>query len=142
MIKITMESCKILKNYQKQPLQPDIQQLHQCPPSRDSFKNTETSSSYNDIGVFCSFERTDNRFSAGSSNSMRQLRFPTLFNDNSWSTRHNIPRNDRYSNSSPDSTLICLIFDVEIFVIRLDYDERYTTQADMCFSNNTITHSV
>ena len=55
---------------------------------------------------------------------------------------YNIPKNDRYSDSSTDWTLVSLNFTVEIFGNKLIYDQIDTAHADMCFSSNTITHSV
>ena len=74
----------------------------------------ETSSNTHGNIVFCSFERTDiiqisnitfyyNRFSIltnDSKKSMGRFRIQVLLEDNTWSTRYNIPKNDRYSNSS------------------------------------------
>ena len=81
----------------------------------------ETSSNNNGDNVFCSFERTDiiqicyitfyhNRFSAGSTKPMGRFRIQLLSDDNTWSTRYNIPKNDRYSDSSTDWTLVHLKF--------------------------------
>ena len=64
--------------------------------------------------VFVSFERTDiiqisniifyyNRFSIStndSNKSMGRFRNHFLLEDNTWNTRYNIPKNDRYSDSS------------------------------------------
>ena len=85
------------------------------PPIDDSFMYIETSSNNNGDNVFCSFERTDiiqisyitfyyNRFSARSTKSMGRSRIQLLLNDNTWSTRYNITKNDRYSDSSTDRT--------------------------------------
>ena len=70
--------------------------------------------------VFVSIERTDiiqisnitfyyNRFSISnidSKKSMGRFRSQLLIEDNTWSTRHNIPKNDRYTDSSTQSTLV------------------------------------
>ena len=53
-----------------------------------------------------------------------------------------MPKNDRYSDSSTDWTLVNSNFLVEHFGIRLIYDEIGRPHADMCLSNITITHSV
>ena len=65
-----------------------------------------------------------------------------LLEDNAWGTRYNIPKNDRYSGSSTDSTLVSLNCLLENYGIKLIYDEIDTPHADLCFSNITITHSV
>ena len=65
-----------------------------------------------------------------------------LFLDDTWSTRCNVPENDRYSDSSTDWTLVSLNFTQENHGIKLIYDQNDTAHADMCFSNVTITCSV
>ena len=40
-----------------------------------------------------------------------------LLLDNTWSTRYNIPKNDRYSDTSTDWTLVNLNFSEEIYGI-------------------------
>ena len=126
------------------------------PPIGNSFMYIETSSnSHGHERVFVSWERTDiiqisnitfyyDRFSNLTKNSkkfMCRFRIELLLEDNTWSTRYNIPKNDRYSNSSTQWTLVNLNFTVENYGIRLVYDQIDTPQADMCFSNITITHS-
>ena len=82
---------------------------------------------------FCSFERTDIiqisnigfnyiRFSAGSTKAIGRFRIQLLLSDNTWSTRYNIPKNDRYSDSSTDWTLVSLKFNVQNYGRRLIYD--------------------
>ena len=127
------------------------------PPIGNSFMYIETSC--NKRGherVFNSFERTDiiqisnitfyyNRFSILTNNckkSVGRFRIQLLLEDNTWSTRYNIPKNDRYSNSSTKWTLVNLNFTVENYGIKLIYDQIDTAHADMCFSNITITHSI
>ena len=115
----------------------------------------ETSSNNYGNNVFVSFERTDiiqttnisfyyNRYSSSNQNLrvMGRFRIQLLLEDNTWSTRYNIPKNDRYSDSSTDWTLVNLNFTVEKYGIKLIYDQIDTAHADMCFSNITITHSV
>ena len=106
--------------------------------------------------VFVSFERTDinqisnitfyyNRFSIltnDSKQSMGSFRIQLLLEDNTWSTRYNIPKNDRYNDSSTDWTIVNLNFTVENYGNKLFYDQIDTPHADMCFSNIIITHSV
>ena len=95
--------------------------------------------------VFVSFERTDiiqisnisfhyNRFSNlnnDSKKSMRRFGIQFLLEDNTWSTRYNIPKNDRYSDSSTQRTLVNLNFLVENYGIILVYDQIDTPHADM-----------
>ena len=123
------------------------------PPIGDSFMYIETSSNNNADNVLCSFERTNNiqfsnitffynRFSAASNNSMGRFIFQLLLDDNTWSIRYNIPKNDRYSDSSTDWTLVILNFSAENYGVRLIYNEIDSAHADMCFSNITKTNSV
>ena len=85
-----------------------------------------------------------NRYSSSNQNlrGMGRFRIQLLLEDNTWSTRYNIPKNDRYSDASTDWTLVSLNFNVGNYGIKLIYDEIDTAHADMCFSNITITHSV
>ena len=126
------------------------------PPIGNAFMYIESSSNNHGNNVFVSWERTDiiqisnitffyNRFSILNNNSkksMGRFRIELLLEDNTWSTRYNIPKNDRYSNSSTQWTLVNLNFTVENYGVRLVYDQIDTPHADMCFSNITITHSV
>ena len=73
---------------------------------------------------------------------MGSFRTQMFLLDNTWSTRYNILKNDRYSNSSTAWTLVSLNFFEEIYGIKLTYDQINTPHGDMCFSNITITHSV
>ena len=86
----------------------------------DSFMYIETSCHNHGKIVFVSFERTDiiqitnitfyyNRFSIltnGSLKSMGRFRIQLLLEDNTWSTRYNIPKNDRYNDTSTDWILV------------------------------------
>ena len=106
--------------------------------------------------MFVSFERTDivqfnnitfyyNRFSILTNDSLKSMgcfRIQILLEDNLWSTRYNIPKNDRYGDTSTDWTLVSSIFRVKNFGIKKQYDQIDTAHADMCFSNIIITHSV
>ena len=65
-----------------------------------------------------------------------------LLEDNTWSTRYNIPKNDRYNNSSTQWTLINPNFTVENYGNKIIYDQIDAPHADMCFSIFTITPSV
>ena len=127
------------------------------PPIGNSFMYIETSSNnHGHERVFVSWERTDiiqnsnfhfyhNRFSILTNNSkksMGRFRIQLFVEDNTWSTRYNIPKSDRYSNSSTQWTLVNLNFTIENYGIRLIFDQIDTPHADMCFSNITITQSV
>ena len=125
------------------------------PAVGNSFIYIETSSNnHGHEKVFVSFERTAiiqisnitfyyNRFSILNNEvkkSMGRLRIQLLLEDNTWRTRYNIPKNDRYSNLSTDWILVCLNFTIQNYGIKLIYDQIDTPHADMCFSN--IPHSV
>ena len=126
------------------------------PPIGDSFMYIETSGDNHGDNTFVSFERTDiiqitnitfyyNRFSILTNNNLKAMgrfRIQLLLEDNTWSTRYNIPKNDRYSDNSTDWTLVSLNFTIANYGIRIIYDEIESPHADMCFSNITITHSV
>ena len=125
------------------------------PPIGDCFMYVETSSNNFGNNVYVSFERTDIiqitnisfyyiRYSSSNQNlrAMGRFRIQLLLSDNTWSTLYTIAKNDRYSDSSTDWTLIDLNFTVENYGIKLIYDQIDTPHADMCFSNITITHSV
>ena len=107
----------------------------------------QTSSNNNGDNVFCSFERTDNiqmsnitfyynRFLADGTKAMGRFRIQLLDN-NTWSTQYNKPKNDRYSDTSTDWTLVSVNFSVENYGFKLIYDQIDTPHADMCFSNIT-----
>ena len=84
----------------------------------------ETSSGGHGNNVFVSSERTDIKqitnitflydiFSIlinDSIKSMGRLRIILLLEDNTWSTQYTIPKEDQYSNSSTDWTLLNLDF--------------------------------
>ena len=127
------------------------------PPIGTGFMYIETSgNNSNSDNNFVSWERTDiiqitnitfyyNRYSILTNNSLKSMgrfRIQLLLEDNTWSTRYNIPKNDRYSDTSTEWTLVNLNFTVENYGIKLIYDQIDTTHADMCFSNISITHSV
>ena len=77
-----------------------------------------------------------------SKKSMGRFRIQLLLEDNIWSTQYTTPENSKYSNSSTDLTLLNLDFTVENYGIKLIYDQKDTPHDGMCFSINTITHSV
>ena len=126
------------------------------PPIRTAFMYIETSGDNYGNNTFVSFERTDiihitnitfyyNRFSILTNNSLKSMgrfRIQFLLEDIIWSTRYNVPKNYRYSDSSTDWTLVNLNFTVENYGIKLIYDQIESPHGDMCFSNITITHSV
>ena len=115
----------------------------------------ETSSKNHCSNVFCSFERTDfiqfgnitfyyNRFSILTNDwlkSMNAFRIQLLLEDKTWSTHYNIPKNDRYSDSTTQWTELSLNFTVENYGSNSVYVEIVSAYADMCFSNIAITHS-
>ena len=126
-------------------------------PIGNSFMYIETSSNiHGHERVFVSFERTDiiqisnitfyyNRYSILTNDSLKSMgrfRVQLLLEDNTWSTRYNTPKNDRYSDSSTDWTLVSLNFTEENYGIILIFDEIDSAHSDMCFSNISITHSV
>ena len=106
--------------------------------------------------VFVSFERTNifqisnitffyNRYSVLTNNSkksMDRFRIQLLLEDNTRSTRYTTHKNDRYSNSSPQWTLVNLYFTEKNYGIKLIYDQIDTPHGDMCFSKIKVTHSV
>ena len=126
------------------------------PPIGNSFMYIEASSkNHGQEKIFVSFERIDiiqfsniffyyNRFSVFNNEakkSVGRFRIQILLEDNSWSTRYNIPKNDRYSNLWTDWTLGSLNFTIQKYGIKLLYNQIDTPHADTCFSNITITHS-
>ena len=125
-------------------------------PIGNSFMYLETSSNNHGNNVFVSWERTDiiqinnitfnyNRFSIltnDSKKSMGRFRIQLLLKNNTWSTRYNIPKNDRYSDSSTQWIKLGLNFTEENYGIKLIFDEIDKAHSDMCFSNISITHSI
>ena len=126
------------------------------PPIGNSFMYIETSSKNHGNNVFVSFERTDiiqisnitfyyNRFSILTNDSLKSMgrfRVQFLLEDNTWSTRYNKPKNDQYSDTSTEWSLVNLSFTQENYGNKLIYDQIDTPHADMCFSNIIIIHSV
>ena len=127
------------------------------PPIGNSFMYIETSSNnHAHERVFVSWKRTDiiqfsnitfyyNRFSIltnDSKKSMGKFRIQLLLSDDTWSTVYTIAKNDRYSDSSTQWTLVNLNFTVENYGVRLFCDQIDTAHADMCFRIITKTHSV
>ena len=93
----------------------------------------ETSSNNHGSNVFVSLERTDiiqitniafyyNRFSILTSDSLKSMgtfRVQLLLEDITWTTRYNITKHDRYSDTSTDWTLVNLNIIVENYGIKL-----------------------
>ena len=73
---------------------------------------------------------------------MGRDRIQLLLEVNTWSTRYNTPKNDRYNDSSTQWTLVNLNFTEDKYGIKLFFDQIDTPYADMCFSKITITHPV
>ena len=73
---------------------------------------------------------------------MGRFRIQLFLEDNTWKTRYSIHKNDRYSDTSTDWTLVGLNFTVEKYGNNIMYDEIDSSHADMCLSIFTITHSV
>ena len=106
--------------------------------------------------MLVSFERTDikqfsnilfyyNRLSIStndSSKSMGRFGIELFLADNTWSTRCNIPKNDRHSDTSTDWTKLSLFLSVQNYGFKLIYNQIDTPHGDICFSNITIPHPV
>ena len=121
-----------------------------------SFMYTETSSNNQGNNVVVRFERTDiiyiivipfyyNTFSILTNDSLKAMgrfRIQLLLEDNTWSTRYNLPKNDRFSDTSTDWTQLGLNFTAENYGNKLIFDEIDSVHIDMCLSKTTITHSV
>ena len=73
---------------------------------------------------------------------MGRFRIQLLLEDNTWSTRYNLPKNDRYSDTSSGWTLVSLTFTEQNYGINSIYDQLDTSHAEMCFSNTSITDCV
>ena len=88
------------------------------PPIGNCFMYIESSSNNHGNNVFVSFERTDiiqitnitfyyKRYSILTNDSLKSMgrfRDQLLIEDNTWSTRYSIPKNDRYSDTSTQWT--------------------------------------
>ena len=73
---------------------------------------------------------------------MGRFRIQLLLEDGTWETKYTIEKNTNYSDSSTEWSLLNIDFTTENYGIRLFYDQIDTPNADICFSNITITHSV
>ena len=101
------------------------------PPIGNAFMSIETSGGNDCNNIFVSLERTDiiqitnvtfyyNRFSyltIDNSKWMGRFRIQLLLEENTRSTRYNVPKNDRYSDTSTDWTLLSLNFTIENYGI-------------------------
>ena len=114
----------------------------------------ETSSAnHGSDNVFVSLERTDiiqntnitfyyNRLCPRDTRTMGRFKIQLLLEDTTWSTRYNLPKNDRYSDTSTDWTVISLDLTEEKYDVKIICDECDSAHADLLFSNITKTHSV
>ena len=73
---------------------------------------------------------------------MGRFRIQLLLEDDTWNTQYTIAKNTQYTTTSTEWTVLNLDFTVEIYGIKLIYDQIGKTDVDMCFSNITISHSV
>ena len=103
------------------------------PPIRNSFRYIEKSSNNYGKKVFVRSERTDiiqtsnitfyyyifSISNIDSLKSMDHFRIQTMLEDITWSTIYNIPKNDRYKDSSTDWTKLSLNLTVENYGIKL-----------------------
>ena len=127
------------------------------PPIGSAFMYLETTSNnHGSNNMFVSWERTDiiqisnktfyyNRFSILTNDSLKAMgrfRIQLLLQNNIWTAQYTINKNDLYSNTSTEWSLLNLDFTVENYGIKLIYDQIDTAHADMGFTNIMITHSV
>ena len=74
--------------------------------------------------------------------SMGRFRIELLLEDNTWSSRYNIPETHRHSDTSTDWIKLSLNFAEEYYGINVIYDQIDSHHADMRLSNFSIAHSV
>ena len=94
---------------------------------------------------FSKFSFYYNRLSISANDSIKPMGnfgIKLLVGDKTSSTRNNIPKNNRYSNSSTQWTMVSVISGMEIHEMKLNKDQIDIPHADMCFSSISITHSV
>ena len=72
---------------------------------------------------------------------MGRLRIQLLPSDDIWSMV-SLAKNTQFNDNSTEWTILNLDFSQENSGIKLVYDQKDTTHADMCFSKITITHSL
>ena len=105
--------------------------------------------------VFVSWERFDiiqityrtiqyNRFSISDANlmSLGLFKIQSSLEGDTWSTKYTLHKNEQYTSTTTDWTILDLDFTEKIHGIKLIYDHIDTPHADMCFSNITIPHFV
>ena len=73
---------------------------------------------------------------------MGRFRSQIFLEANTWSTRYNIPKKARYSDSYTQWRKLSFNFTVLTYCINLLYDQIDTPHADMFYKNITKTHSV
>ena len=73
---------------------------------------------------------------------MGRFRIQLLLENNTWSTQYTIAKNDQYSDTSTDWTLINFDITQENYGIKLIYDQIDTPHADICFSKISMAHSI
>ena len=126
------------------------------PPIGEAFMYIETSGNNHTVIAYVILERLDiilitnfsfyyNRFSIStndSAKSMGRSRNQLSLNDNAWSTKNHINKNNNSSSSSTEWSLLNLDITEQNYGVRLVYNKIDTAHADMCFSNISITHSV
>ena len=66
---------------------------------------------------------------------MGNFRIQLLPANNTWRTGFNVPKIDRYGNYPTQWSLISLKCTVEMYSIKIFFDQIDTPHADMCFSN-------
>ena len=116
----------------------------------------EKSSNNHGNNVFVSFERSDiiqiskltiyqNRLPISTKDSLKsmgRLRIRLLLANKTWSTRYNVPKNDRCSDASTEWTKLSVKFTEGNYDIKLRFNKIDSAHADMCFSIITIIPSI
>ena len=119
-----------IESQQKQRVEPQILVPLSLPRIGGSFMYIEGIDNKYGQKVSFSFERTHIiqfskitfsliPFCVGNKKLLGRFIIQLFLSDKSWSPRHNIPKNDRYSSSSTDWTLVSLNFTVEKYAFRL-----------------------
>ena len=73
---------------------------------------------------------------------MGRFRIHLILEDNTWNIQYTIAKNTNYSDSSTEWSVLILDFTIQNYGIKLTFDQVDTAHSDICFSNNTITHSI
>ena len=142
------------------------QKLHSSPTNNsgatmillieDSFMYIETSGNKSGSDDVCRYQRADIfqpsnfsfyyiKFSILTNvcpNSKGRFRIQHLLADNTWSTRYNILKNDRYSNSSTHGTLVSFHLNIKNHGKKLNHNQLFTSHADIRFSNVSTKHAL